>query len=90
MGGDSKCLMMLTMSPCATDLQETLDTLKFAESTGLIKRTPGKIVTPYVTMHDATKIWETSNRKNLEFFGIFYRNLNCVAYQKLLKEGCDD
>ena len=26
-GGDSKSLMMLTMSPCSTDLLETLDTL---------------------------------------------------------------
>ena len=80
MGGDSKCLMMLTMSPCATDLQESLDTLKFAESTGLIKITPGKFVKPYVTMHKATEIWECCGGKPLKFFGIFYQTLNYKAY----------
>ena len=41
--------MMLNMSPCATDLQETLDTLKFAESTGLIKPNENKIVKHFIT-----------------------------------------
>ena len=69
MGGTSKCLMMLTMSPCATDLLETLDTLKFAVRTGLIVSNEQKKWMPSVTRYEAFKEWEIPERKCLEFCG---------------------
>ena len=73
------------MSPCGTDLQETLDTLKFAESTNLIRSTPGKIERNLITKYDAIKEWETLCRKKWELFLSISRFFNTYAYVRQLK-----